>query len=70
MSPSVLTAAAVGWSGACRERGVEALSAGGVEMPGRFLHLGFEDLRMRDVAPLLADYRALLAATAGDRAGV
>lgn len=35
-------------------------------MPGRFLHLPAEELRMREVPEVLADYQLLLASQAPD----
>ena len=47
-----------------RERGVEALSDPALEVPGRYLHLAAEDLRMREVRLVLSDYQVLLASNA------
>lgn len=62
--------ARVGWAMALRERGVEALLAqqqqAPAAMPGRFLHLAAEDLRMREVPDVLADYQLLLASQTPD----
>lgn len=48
----------------CRERGLEALAEPGLQMPGRFMHLAAEELRMREVPEVLADYQFLYASHA------
>lgn len=47
-----------------RERGLEALGDPALQMPGRFLHLTAEDMRLRDVPDVLADYALLYASHA------
>ena len=48
----------------CRERGADALADAGLQMPGRFMHLSAEDMRLRDVPDVLADYQLLYASHA------
>jgi hypothetical protein len=38
---------------------VEALAEPGLQLPGRYMHLSAEDLRMREVPQVLADYQLL-----------
>ncbi|KAI3436230.1 hypothetical protein D9Q98_002284 [Chlorella vulgaris] len=51
--------ARLGWGMLLRERGVEALAEPGLQLPGRYMHLSAEDLRMREVPQVLADYQLL-----------
>ena len=48
----------------CRERGADALADAGLQMPGRYMHLSAEDMRLRDVPDVLADYQLLYASHA------
>jgi hypothetical protein len=54
-----------------RERGPEALSDPALQLPGRFMHLSPQDLRMREVPEVLADYQLLYCthASIADAAG-
>ncbi|KAL4458993.1 hypothetical protein ABPG75_013858 [Micractinium tetrahymenae] len=56
--------ARLGWSMLLRERGPDALAEPGLQMPGRFMHLPAEELRMREVPEVLADYQFLYASHA------
>ncbi|KAL4431596.1 hypothetical protein ABPG77_001438 [Micractinium sp. CCAP 211/92] len=56
--------ARLGWGMLLRERGPDALSDPGLQMPGRFMHLPAEELRMREVPEVLADYQFLYASHA------
>ncbi|KAL6782761.1 hypothetical protein ACKKBG_A08020 [Auxenochlorella protothecoides x Auxenochlorella symbiontica] len=55
--------ARAGFAAALRERPGDAADLS--RMPGRFMHLRAEDLRMHEVATLLEEYRALLASQFG-----
>lgn len=48
----------------CRTQGPDALADPGVQMPGRYLHLSAQDMRLRDVPDVLADYQLLYASHA------
>lgn len=48
----------------CREQGLEALADAALQMPGRYLHLSPDDMRLRDVPDVLADYQLLFASHA------
>lgn len=54
--------ARVGWVQALSDLGPEALCSTDLGLPGRFLHFTANDVRLRDVADVLEDYRVLLAA--------
>ena len=57
--------ARVGWSMVIRERGLDGVLDPATQMPGRFLHVPPGELRVKEVAEVLADYQLLLAAAAG-----
>lgn len=54
-----------------RARGPEALADPSLHMPGRYMHLSAEDLRLREVPDVLADYQMLYAthASMAEQAG-
>ena len=54
-----------------RVRGPEALADPSLQMPGRYMHLSAEDLRLREVPEVLADYQVLYAthASMAEQAG-
>jgi hypothetical protein len=63
--------ARAGWASAVATLGAEALLHADTLMIGRYMHYAAEDVRMKDVALILNDYRQLLAAagTAGGDGG-
>lgn len=54
-----------------RVRGPDALADPSLQMPGRYMHLSAEDLRLREVPEVLADYQMLYAthASMAEQAG-
>lgn len=56
--------ARAGWAAALSTLGPEALMQDDVLMLGRYMHWSADDVRMRDVGPILEDYKGLLAAAA------
>ncbi|PRW60075.1 rab9 effector with kelch motifs [Chlorella sorokiniana] len=56
--------ARLGWAEVLRVRGPDALADPSLQMPGRYMHLSAEDLRLREVPDVLADYQMLYASHA------
>jgi len=61
--------ARVGWAAALSELGPEGLASAELALPGRFLHFSVDDVRLKDVAAILDDYRTLMAAASMPQSG-